>query len=135
MGSVFISRGAEEKAVIKATKRFPEITFNYTPAMVEQRAKLIGEMGKSTDVAKKERLSARLCAELLTSWCFEEEVSASNLLRMHPEVFNKFCDIVCFGAEDESDPRERGPEETEAALESALEGDYGDKLLEAREGN
>lgn len=135
MGSVFISKGVVESALLKATKRFPEITFEYTPAMVEQRASLIGDMTNTKDVAKKERLSARLCAELITSWCFEEEVTAANLLRMHPEVFNKICDIVCFGGEDESDPRDRDPEQEEAALESALDGTYGDKLLEAREGN
>tara|TARA_R100000808_G_C2147289_1_gene155241 strand:- start:1334 stop:1741 length:408 start_codon:yes stop_codon:yes gene_type:complete len=135
MGSVFISRGVVEKAVIKATKRFPEITFSYTPAMVEQRAGLIGDMGKTDDVARKERLSAKLCAELISEWCFEEEVTAGNLLRMHPEVFNKFCDIVCFGGEDESDPRDREPEQEEAALESALDGNYADKLMEIREGN
>ena len=135
MSSVFISRGVIEKALIKPTKRFPEITFSYTPAMVEQRAGLIGDIGKTDDVAKKERLSARLCAELISEWCFEEEITAGNLLRMHPEVFNKFCDIVCFGGEDESDPRDREPEEEEAALESALGGNYGDKLMEVREGN
>ena len=73
MSSVFISRGVIEKALIKPTKRFPEITFSYTPAMVEQRAGLIGDIGKTDDVAKKERLSARLCAELISEWCFEEE--------------------------------------------------------------
>ena len=135
MQSVFISKGVVENALIKATKRFPEITFKYVPAMVEQRAKLIGDMSATKDVARKERLSARLCAELITEWCFEEDVCAANLLRMHPEVFNRFCDIVCFGAEDDSDPRDRDPEETEAALESALDGNYGDKLLENRSGN
>ena len=135
MHKVFISRGVVESALIKPTKRFPEITFKYTPAMVEQRAKLIGDMTGTKDVARKERLSARLCTELITEWCFEEEVSAANLLRIHPEIFNKICDIVCFGGEDDSDPRDRDPEQEEAALESALDGDYGDKLLEAREGN
>ena len=135
MHKVFISKGVVESAFIKSTKRFPDITFSYMPAMVEQRAKLIGDMTATKDVAKKERLSARLCAELITEWCFEEEVTGANLLRMHPEVFNKICDIVCFGGEDDSDPRDRDPEQEEAALESALDSNYSDKLLEAREGN
>jgi len=107
-----------------------ELRFTFRPALVEQRSQLVDAAGRLKSDAY-DRHVATFLAEKLVGWDLADEsgrdvaISATNLLRLHPEVFIKLHRIVLGWIASDIDPRWSDDDQqdvVEDQYESALAG-------------
>lgn len=114
--------GYTQSSYIAAVPRLhDELRFAYRPVLIEERNELAA-LAQGPSRTSYARHAAALIAERLIEWNLRDaaadplEVTATNILRLHPQLFQKLLDVVLGLSPSDIDPT-WSEEQTERIVE------------------
>jgi len=120
----FIGDGYEERAYLRGVpKLYDDVRFTFRPMLAEARADYV-DRGSRLRAREQTKRSAEMIEHHVLEWDIRDDkdrlvpLTAENILRLHPNLFNRLLWVITGTEAWDDDPDEPGtpPQRTRATL-------------------